>query len=347
MVITTPQTGPRQELAVAVEQGAGSPLDLIGEKILPAYGLNYRTAHYIRLTAADTQARRTIADAKFLRASGTKFERFSMKFADGLLSVVTRGVEADLPFEAQMDYDRYLDIEQVVCTRMGQIQTYTTEYLIMSAVTSTATFGAATNSAVPYTAANAQTNSFFSDVISATRRGKARGERYDTLEMSGPVFERVRQSPYVLSYLRGIYGAGIVEISVNAIQQALAEFGIKQVLIGDCYVNTGAEGTQVDTQVWPNGLMWIGRAGNVSTPADLDGVAVPTFGGIGIDTFWEGYDNNGLPTADTEGKTFAGGNYVEVYPDKSTDTWIVRLKMSKTPTILNANAGELIATQYA
>ena len=283
MVITTPQTGPRQELAIAVEQGAGSPLDLIGEKILPAYGLNSRTAHYIRLTAADTQARRPIA----------------------------------------------------------------TEYLIMSAVTSTANFGAATNSAVPYTATNAQTNSFFSDVISATRRGKARGERYDTLEMSGPVFERIRQSPFVLAYLRGIYGAGIIEISVNAIQQALAEFGIKQVLIGDSYVNTGAEGTQVDTQVWPNSLMWIGRAGSVSTPADLDGVAVPTFGGVGIDTFWEGYDNNGLPTADTEGKTFAGGNYVEVYPDKSTDTWIVRLKMSKTPTILNANAGELIATQYA
>lgn len=347
MVITNPGIGPRQELSLAIEQGAGSPLDLVTQKVLPDFPINRRTAHLIKLNAADTQARRIIADAKFVRAPGTKYERFSIKFADSTLTVVLRGVEVPLAYETQMDYDQMLDLEQIVCARLGQIEAYTKEYLRTATLTSTAIFGAATNSSVPYTTGNAGTNSFFADIISLIRARKAVGERPDTVIMSGPVFERLRQSVNLLTYLRGLYGVGIVEITVNAIQSALAEFGIKQVLVADSYYNNGAEGVQADVQMWPNSLIWVGKAGQTSAASENDGVSVPTMAGVGVTTFWEGWDDGGMPTTDTESRTFEGGNYVEIYPEKAIDSWIARLKLSATPYIGNPAAGALLATQYA
>lgn len=347
MVITNPGIGPRQELAMAIEQGAGSPMDLVTERVLPDFGVNRRTVHLIKLGAADTQARRIIADSRFVRAPGTVFERFTIKFADSNFTLVLRGVEIPLPYEDQMDYDQMLDLEQIVCARLGQIEAYTKEFLRTAALTSTANFGTATNSAVPYTAANALTNSFFSDIIALIRSRKAVGERPDTVIMSGPVFERLRQSQNLLTYIRGLYGVGIIEITVNAIQNALAEFGIKQVLVADSYYNNGAEGVQNDVQMWPNTLIWVGKAGQAGASSETDGVTVPTMAGVGVTTFWEGWSDGGMPTADTEGKTFEGGNYVEVYPEKSIDSWVARLKLSATPYISNPAAGSLLATQYA
>ena len=74
---------------------------------------------------------------------------------------------------------------------------------------------------------------------------------------------------------------------------------------------------------------------------------MPLLSGCGANVYWEGYMPGGVPSTDKDALTFAGGNYVEVYPDLPTDSEIIRVKMSQKPTITNGRAGTLTATQYS
>ena len=177
----------------------------------------------------NTAALRTIANAKYIRAPGTKFERLVAKFEDDTLSVVLRGVEIVVPNETELDYADYLDMESFFAARFGrETSGLTKEYLIAAALNSTATFGSATNSGVAYTAANIATISFIADMIASARRLKAKGEPppyYAT--MSGPVFERVRQDTTVEGFVAQVRRAGR-EATSSMIEQSLDEFGIKR-----------------------------------------------------------------------------------------------------------------------
>lgn len=343
---------PRQELALAIVEGEGSVSGLIGKKVLPDFPVNRRTAHLIKATLADTLGLRILTD-KYIRAPGTKFERAVAKFADSEMTVTLRGMEIVIPNEVELDYAGYLDVEMFFASRFGQMSALTQEYLISSAIFSTANFGAATNSTVPYTTANLATISFISDVIASIRRVKAKGEVPDTVVMSGPVYERIRQAATVQGYVAGTLRPGM-EADLKTIELALREYGIKQVLVGDAYFNNAADGaTPSLTQIWGNTYIWVGKAGATFGTSDLEedvstgGVGVPTLQGVGANIFWEGYTPGGKISVDQDQMTFAGGNYVETYPDLTIDSMIARVKLSAQPYIGNARAGDLIATQYA
>jgi len=342
----------RQELAVAIVEGEGAVKKLIGKKILPDFPINKRTAHLIKATLADTLGLRILTD-KYVRAPGTKFERAVAKFGDDTMTVTLRGLEIVVPNETELDLAGFLDVESFFCARFGQTSALTQENLIAAAIFSTATFGSATNSTVAYTVANLATISFISDIIAATRRVKAKGEQPDTVVMSGPVYERIRQAATVQGYVAGTLKPGM-EADSTTILGALREYGITQLLIGDGYYNTAADGaTPVLTQIWSNTYIWVGKAGesfgapkNVDEVA-LDGVGVPTLQGVGANIYWEGYTPGGKIATDESQMTFEGGNYVESYPDLTIDSMIVRVKTSAQPYIGNSRAGDLIATQYS
>lgn len=347
MFTNSPYVGPREELSLVVYQGAGSLAGMIASKVLPKMPVTKRSAHLLKLDAANTQARRSIANQKFLREPGAVYERVKAKVSDDNLTVNLRGVEMPLPVEYLKDLEGYYNLMELFSNRFGkETATITDEVLTASALFNTTNFGSATNSAQPYILANEAVNSFFGDIIAACRRGKAKGEWYDTVIIPGPVYDVLRQSTGLLKYLKGPF-VGIQEINVDIIQQALAKEGIKQVLIADQYENTGSEGMLSDTLIWSTAYVWVGTAGKVGgvDPEVADGVDVPQLAGIGCMTIWEGYDANGLPTADQEEFHFDGGYFVEVYPSKETDSEILRLKMSSTPYLGNTRAGELIATQ--
>ena len=343
----------RQELAVAIVEGEGAVQGLIGKKILPDFPITKRTAHLIKATLADTLGLRILTD-KYVRAPGTKFERAVAKFGDDTLTVTLRGVEIVVPNETEMDFAGFLDVEAFFCARFGQTSALTQEFLIASAIFNTTNFGAATNSTVAYTLANLATISFISDVIAAVRRVRALGEQPNTVAMSGPVYERVRQAATVQGYVAGTLRPGM-EADVNTILMALREYGIEQVLVGNGYYNTAADGaTPVLSQLWSNTYIWVGKAGvafgmpkQVEGGMANEGVGVPTLQGVGANIYWEGYTPGGKIATDENQMTFDGGNYVESYPDLTIDSMVIRVKLSAQPYIGNARAGTLIATQYS
>lgn len=343
----------REELAVAIVEGEGAVSGLIGKKILPDFPINRRTAHLIKATLADTLGLRILTD-KYIRAPGTKFERAVAKFGDDTMTVTLRGLEIVVPNETELDLAGFLDVESFFCARFGQTSALTQENLIQASIFNTTNFGAATNSATAYTVANLATMTPIADLIASTRRVKAKGERPNTVVMSGPVYERIRQSLTLQGYVAGTLKPGM-EADVNTILMALREYGITQVLVGDGYYNTAADGaTPVLSQIWSNTYIWVGKSGaTFGMPArsegtmQLDGVGVPTLQGVGANIYWEGYTPGGKISTDESQLTFEGGNYVESYPDLTIDSMIVRVKTSAQPYIGNARAGDLIATQYA
>jgi hypothetical protein len=348
MVTLPASVRPRQELALAIVEGEQAVSGLIGEKILPLFPVTRRTAHIIKATLADTAGLRTIAADKYIHAPGAKFERFVAKFGDDSLSVVLRGAEIVIPLETQKDMDGLLDVEMFYANKFGnETAPLTKEALVAAAIFNTTNFGSATNSSVAYTAANLATISFIGDVIASIRRVKAKGEVPDTIVMSGTVYERLRQATLVQGFANGTLRAGM-DVNVNTIANALAEHGIKQVLIGDSYQNTAADGaTPSLSALWSNTYIWVGKAGGQGNSAGNDGVGVPTLSGAGGLIYWPGYDN-GLPTSDViDTNSFAGGNYVETYPDVTTRSEVVRINMSVNPYTSGTRSGDLIATQYS
>ncbi len=342
---------PRQELALAVVEGEGQVGPLIGESILGPLGITYRNAHYIKATLADSLGLRPISADKYIHAPGTNFSRLTATLSDGTLTITPRGVELAVPNEMILDY-REFDVLSFFCSRIGKETTgLTKEKLIADAVFNTTNFGSATNSTVAYTLALLSTISFIGDVIAACRLLKTKGEQGPyVVALSGPVFERVRQAATVQAYAAGTLKAG-QEATKGTILEALREFGVVDLLIGDSYYNGTADGASLSstalTQIWSNTYIWVGKAGMSTTGGDSGGAGVPLLSGCGANVFWENYMPGGVTSVDKDSLSFPGGNYIETYPSLDTDSTIIRVKMSHKPQITNGRAGTLIATQYS
>jgi hypothetical protein len=352
-------TLPRAELALAVVEGEGAIGGLIGDQILPDFPINRRTAHLIKATLADTQGLRHIASPKYVRAPGTNFERVVAKLGDDTFTVTLRGVEIVVPNEVSLDYAGYADLEAFYAARFGnEFSGLTKEYLIAAQIFSTGNFGSATNSTVAYTEANIATISLIADLIASSRRVKAKGEPPPYVAaMSGIVFERVRRATTVQAYVVGTLRAG-QEATHNMIEQAVQEFGINKILVGDGYYNSAADGaTPVLTQLWSVTYIWLGRPGmakGIGTDQETNrekdvsgGIGVPILGGVGVNAYWENWASGGVPSDEGDTESFAGGNYVESYYERKIDSQVLRLKLSSTPYIGNTRCGDLIATQYS
>jgi len=352
-VTLTSGTGPRQELGLAIVEGEGAIQGLIGEKLLGPLGISYRNAHLVKATLGGSLGLRHIGADKYIRAAGAKYHRLSATFGDATLTVTPRGVEISVPRELTLDYKNVFDVLGFFCGRFGtEIGGLTKEYLIAAATVGSGSLyvkGSATNSAVAYTVANQATNSFIADVIASIRRVKANGEVPDTIVMSGPVYERIRQAATVQAYVSGTLYPG-ADTTLNNIQKVFAEYGIKQVLVGDNYYNSAADGaTPTLTQIWSDTYILVCKAGMQPAASQTQGALVPSLTGIGANVFWEGFDSAGTPSVDEKAVDFAGagGFYVEVYPSLDTKSEIIRIEMSHKPTLTNNRAGDLIATQYA
>ena len=352
MVNLTSGTGPRQELALAIVEGEGAIQGLIGDKLLGPLGISYRNAHMVKATLGGSLGLRHIGAEKYVRAAGSKFHRLSATFGDASLTVTPRGAEISVPDELTLDYRNVFDVLSFFAGRFGtEIGGLTREYLTAQATMSATAgvLGSATNSTVAYTTALSSTCSFISDIIASIRRVKANGEVPDTIVMSGPVYERIRQAAPVQAYVAGTLYPG-ADTTINNIQKVFAEYGIKQVLVGDNYYNSAADGaTPTLTQIWSNTYILVCRAGMQPVASQTAGVSVPTLSGLGANVFWEGFDGAGVPNATPSALDFGGGGgyFVEIYPSKETKSQIIRVEMSHKPTIVNSRCLDVLATQFS
>jgi len=323
---TYASTAPREELSLAIMEGAALNKAIIWDQILPPLGLTQRTAHLPKLGIANAELHRIIQD---LSAPGADIPRMTAQIDDANLNVAIRKQEIGIPLEAEMDYSKLFSLESFYAQQLGnKVLSLTAEWLTAAALFSTTNFGAATNSTVAYTVANKTTNSMMSDIVDALNRVLDAGELADTVVIPALVLERAAGSSSVTAFVQGQLAA-TSEVNATTIELALKRIGWDvKVFVGRAQYNSGAKGAKTLTRIWSSSYIWVGRRGYKNESTDA---GIPLLDGVGQTPYWLDY---GLMVG-------------ESYLDQPREQQVVRGKMSGNPTILNANAGTLIATQFA
>lgn len=318
MVYQNATAAPREELTDVIMEGVTDFDEFQGLALLPPQPMRLPTGHVPKITIAKGDLLRATTRN---RAPGTNFTRWQSAIDAFSITLIQTPEEVQLPDEQTLLYEDYFAFEQVYAMEAGNRLRRGHELDVEGVIFNTGNFDA-NNSAVAYTAANKATMTPVEDLQAAIRLVKGRGERPNTFMIPGPVYDRVRVSTEMAAFVAGSVNPG-AKVSPDTIALAFASSGIKQVLIGDGYVNqSDALATNSINQIWPNTYIFVGNCQTGALRA----------GGIGRTMFWE-----------KEGPLLN----VSSYRDEPKKSNIIRAMKTTLGAITNTRAGTLITTQYS
>ena len=311
----------RGDIAGVVEQAKDYEAGLIGTQVMPILDVPVRAGQYPSFVLKEGQLLKS--DVKN-RAPYGSFARGTRAFNQDTYTALEYGYEEAVDDTVTLDVARFFDAE-VIAAKLAKRKLLLAHELRVAAKLFDNTVFTATNSGTAYTVANLATFDAGADVQEAIDRLLAKGESTSNLKVVIPyaVWTRIRASTKFQNRLRG---AGISSDTIlNASTQAAAEvFGVAEVLIGRASYDTAPEGVAFAAgNVWSNTLIWVGSVTNAS--AGFFG------GGAGFTLNWSEY-----------GPAIG----VSTYREEAIKSNIVRASHYTAEKVVNANAGQLITTQY-
>ena len=312
----------RGDIAGVVEQAKDYEAGLIGVQAMPILEVPVRAGQYPSFVLKEGQLLKS--DVKN-RAAYSAYARGTRAFNQDTYTALEYGYEEAVDDTVTLDVARFFDAE-VIAAKLAKRKLLLAHELRVAAKIFDNTTFTATNSGTAYTTANLATFDVGADVQDAIDRLLAKGESVTNLAviLSSPVWSRIRASTKFQNRLRG---AGISSDTIlNASQQAAAEvFGVNQVLIGRASYDTAPEGVAFASgNVWSNSLIWVGSVTQASS--GFFG------GGAGFTLNWSEY-----------GPAIG----VSTYREEAIKSNIVRASHFVAEKVVNANAGQLITTQYS
>ena len=312
----------RGDIAGVVEQAKDYEAGLIGTQVMPILDVPVRAGQYPSFVLKEGQLLKS--DVKN-RAPYGSFARGTRAFNQDTYTALEYGYEEAVDDTVTLDVARFFDAE-VIAAKLAKRKLLLAHELRVAAKLFDNTVFTATNSGTAYTVANLATFDAGADVQEAIDRLLAKGESTSNLKVVIPyaVWTRIRASTKFQNRLRG---AGISSDTIlNASTQAAAEvFGVAEVLIGRASYDTAPEGIAFAAgNVWSNTLIWVGSVTQAS--AGFFG------GGAGFTLNWSEY-----------GPAIG----VSTYREEAIKSNIVRASQYTAEKVVNANAGQLITTQYS
>jgi hypothetical protein len=310
---------------VVVEAGSWEE-NLIGSRVAPVVNVSTKDGQYpkFKLGTGNLLKRETAIN----RAPGSSYARGSLAYEQDTFATKEYGFELPLDYVDRKDTARFFDAAVITAEQAKRKILLDYEIRTAAMTFSTGNYGSATNSGTAYTLANIATFDVGLDIDAAKGRllGKGESDNQLSVVMSHDVFTRVRASTKLQNRLRGIGVSADTILRVD--EQAVAEaLGVKEVLVGKNYYDTAAEGLAFASgAIWNNTYVWVGRLGSAGTPAAM------LNGGSQYTLNWSEY-----------GPVLA----VFEYEEAQTNSTIIRASQHVTEKVVNANAGTLIATQYA
>jgi hypothetical protein len=312
----------RGDIAGVVEQAKDFEAGLIGTAVMPILDVPVRAGQYPSFVLKEGQLLKS--DVKN-RAAYSAYARGTRAFNQDTYTALEYGYEEAVDDTVTLDVARFFDAE-VIAAKLAKRKLLLAHELRVAAKLFDNTVFTATNSGTAYTTANLATFDVGADVQEAIDRLLAKGESVTNLSVVLPysVWTRVRASTKFQNRLRG---AGISSDTIlNASTQAAAEvFGVSQVLIGRASYDTAPEGVAFAAgNVWANTFIWVGSVTQASSGF---------FGGGAAFTLsWAEY-----------GPAIG----VSTYREEAIKSNIVRASQYTAEKVVNANAGQLITTQYS
>lgn len=312
----------RGDVAGVLEQAKDWETNLIGTRVMPILNVPVRAGQYPSFRLQQGQLLKTEVKP---RAPYSAFARGTRAFQYESYLAQEWGYEEAVDDVIASDMNRFFDAEVVAAKLARRKLLLAHELRVQGQIFNTSNF-TSTNSGVAYTTANLATFDIAEDIQLAIDRLLANGEAVNNLRVVIPyqVWTRARASTKFQNRLRG---AGISSDTIlNASTQAAAEvFGVSEVLIGRAAYDSAPEGiAYASANVWPTTYVWVGSV--------TDGGAGYFGGGAGYTLNWSEYGP-------------AVG--VFTYRDETIKSNILRAAHYVSEKVINSNAGQLIATQYA
>jgi hypothetical protein len=317
MVYQNATAEPRDELTDVIMEGLTLKSQFVGLKVLPPLPTTLQTFHVPKIKISTGNLMRATTKA---RKPGSDFDRWQSEIDDFTATTLQIAEEVSLPDELTLTYEEYFAFESFFATEAANRLLRSHELDVEAAIFNTTTFSNEANGSVAYSAANIATITPVLDIITAIRTVKGLGEVPNTILIPGIIYDRIRQSANMLSFIAGSIHPGAL-VTPETIQSAFESMGIKQVLIPDSYVNQSQSGTTNSINpTWPVTYIFVGNCteGQLQT------------GGVGRTFYWE-----------KEGPLLN----IQSYRDEPKKSNIIRALKNTTSQITNGRAGTLIGTQ--
>ena len=315
MIYQNATAEPRQELADFIQEGNTDFTQFKGLQIAPEMPLSLVTGHVPKIKVGSGDLMRA---ANRRRAPGTNFNRWQMAIDAHNITLVQIAEEQSIPDEQQMLYEDYFDIEAMGSTEATNRLRRGHELEVAEAIQNSGNF-TSQNAAVAYAIGNIATIAFVNDVFTAIRAAKARGEAPNTIVIPGTIYDVIRQSADVKSFIAGAINPGSI-VDEDNLQKAFARNGITEVIVPDGYVNqSDSNNSDVINPIWNNDYVWVGAV----KKGALRG------GGWGRTFYW-----------DKQGPLFQ----LFSYRDEPKSSNVIRSRKTSLVDVTNSRAGQLIAT---
>jgi len=316
MVYQNATAQPRQELTDVIMEGVTEDTQFVGLKALPETPLVLPTGHVPKIEISTGNRLRATTKQ---RSPGANFDRWQSAISAYNITLVQVAEEVSLPDEQTLVYEDYFAFEQTYALEASNRLLRGNELDAQSALFNASNFHAA-NGGVAYSQGNIGTITPVADIITAIRYIKALGEKPNTILMPGTIYDRVRQSADMKSFIAGSVNPGAI-VTPDTIQAAFASMGISKVHIAEAYVNQSQDGKDNSINpIFPLTYIFVGNCTGGKLQA----------GGCGRTFYWE-----------KEGPLMN----VSSYRDEPKKSNVIRAQKTTLCGITNGRAGYLIGTQ--
>jgi hypothetical protein len=313
----------RADLNIKVEEAAQADKFFIADLVMPPLPVDAKSGTYPKLQVA---AAELLSAGSTVRSTDGSYGEVTRQYTSDTYDCIDRGLESRVDDAQQKDLARFFNLEVAEARWTMRNVKLDRELRVKTAIFNTGTFTDATDSTVAYTEANIATINAPADILAAIERVEDKGELANTMVIPESVFNRLKRSTLLQSFIRGTL-TGELQTPINSasLAKAFADHGIEQCLIGRSRYNSAKKGQAASiTKVWPVTYIWVGHVNPAAT--------TPEDGGAGFTLVWNA----------------EGGLYVtETYRDDKRRSNMVRVRQHTTEKITNANAGTLITTQYS
>ena len=316
MAYNTSDSVPRQDISTLLMEAVHQDKHFVASSLLPVYGSEREVGRYPRFRINKGELLKKESQKR--GATGT-YNESEEQFEWDSYQTQEYGHEKRVDDVVRKQMRDFFDSDMVTAKFCMNKLMLDYEVETATAIMDPLVFAPAT-AKVSYIEANLDTIDFPFDLNATIEALTLNGEEPNTIVMSLPLYNRLKRSRLLQTYLYGHLNStqGGSNITTGIIAEA---FGIPNIVIAKKSYDKAIKGKQDVVPVWGNSHIWVGevQGGDFMN------------GGAGRTIIWD---------ADSEGGLFT----TDQYRDEARRGDKIRVRSNRVIKIVNPNSGRLIAT---
>ena len=316
MAYNTSDSVPRQDISTLLMEAVHQDKHFVASSLLPVYGSEREVGRYPRFRIGKGELLKKESQKR--GATGT-YNESEEQFEWDSYQTQEYGHEKRVDDVVRKQMRDFFDSDMVTAKFCMNKLMLDYEVETATAIMDPLVFAPAT-AKVSYIEANLDTIDFPFDLNATIEALTLNGEEPNTIVMSLPLYNRLKRSRLLQTYLYGHLNStqGGSNITTGIIAEA---FGIPNIVIAKKSYDKAIKGKQDVVPVWGNSHIWVGevQGGDFMN------------GGAGRTIIWD---------ADSEGGLFT----TDQYRDEARRGDKIRVRSNRVIKIVNPNSGRLIAT---